>query len=91
MHASYQHSHTMCVYSCCCPAASESGGAISAQQFAHVAISTTTLRSNTAMDGAGVCLKDNASAVLIAGVQLLDNIADKFGGGLAAEGNAQVR
>jgi hypothetical protein len=70
--------------------ASESGGAIGVQQFARIAVSGSTISSNSAMDGAGIGLRDNASAVLDGGVQLLGNVADKTGGGLAAEGNTQV-
>jgi hypothetical protein len=71
-------------------AASENGGAISSQQFARIAVRASTFSSNRAMDGAAIGLKDNASAVLEAGVQLLGNVAEKTGGGLAAEGNTQV-
>jgi hypothetical protein len=72
-------------------AASENGGAISSQQFAHIAINSSTFSSNHAMDGAVVGLKDNSSAVLEAGVRLRGNVVEKSGGGLAAEGSTQVR
>lgn len=75
----------------CHHTASESGGAISSQKFVRIVVSATTFSSNTAIDGAALSLKDNASAVLDGGVQLLGNVAAKSGGGVAAEGNTQVR
>lgn len=72
------------------PAAAESGGAISSQQLSRITVSASTFSTNHAMDGATIGLKDNSSAVLEAGVRLLGNVAEKSGGGLAAEGSTQV-